>query len=56
MRTEKTTIDVVNVVLDACQAFAQWVLGFTGQRLRPGTRGRWALQLPCRSGRRQEAT
>ena len=30
-RTEKTTIDVVNVVLDACPAFARWVLGFTGQ-------------------------
>jgi hypothetical protein len=30
-RTEKTTIDVVNLVLGACLGFAPWVLGFTGQ-------------------------
>jgi len=56
MRTEKTTIDVVNVVLDACQAFAQWVLGFTGQRLRPGSVGGGRRNCLRRSGRRQEAT
>jgi hypothetical protein len=31
MRTEKTTIDVVNVMLGVCPAFAPWVLGFAGQ-------------------------
>jgi len=30
-RTEKTTIDVMNLVLGACLALAPWVLGFTGQ-------------------------
>ena len=30
-RTEKRTIDIINLVLGACLAFAPWALGFTGQ-------------------------